>query len=119
MEYLEISIENIFIYIKYLETYLKSNINQSRELEKILKPLDLTKKILKFYDCNVDIGKESVLNELYGILRKINFSMSDYLNGSYFISGKNFKFLIDTCYRCELFLTEILLEVNNNKVIER
>ena len=66
MEYLETTIGSLIKYIEYLENYLISNIKESMEREDMIKPFNISKKIINFIsDISEPDFKENILNEIY------------------------------------------------------
>jgi hypothetical protein len=119
MEYIETKISNFFKYIKYVENNILNNIIESISRESLLKPLIFCKKITnliieKYCEQN-EKQFEEILNEVYIILRRIDFGFSNYINGSFFDREKNLKNLKSLCMRNEIYTRELVTSIIDSK----
>ena len=122
MEFIEISIVDLSNYNNHLIKNLKSSINQSITCENLIKPFGIINKIISVFTDDIkEIPKdqfgflESVLNEVYSCLKKMEYSLFAFLTSSLFSQDKKYKSISESAVRNEIYLRSILEDINYYK----
>jgi hypothetical protein len=113
---------NILEFNNFLEKEIKRHINESMDREDMLKIFKFARKsIFKIMLISNKVYFETLINEIYTCLRKIQNAIVDFTKESIFFDSKKKKSLKECCLRNELYLREVVssIQVGNEELISQ
>ena len=121
MEIFETTISKLIKYILYLDTTIKSSVEDSLEREDIFKLLNYSKRLLTVIQTPSE-GVNILCTDIYIFLRKISEEITNHNNSNLFSKDKTFKNLKESCKRNHILLEDKYSEILNhpkNKSFEK